>query len=140
MTTTEEVLADIPARPAPDAAVTFAGVFNQAADSAQAMAVVADEDDYAANALRSIADAATAEVPSIRDRATFQSFAASLGVRKDWHEPDEQALSAVPTPGPWGFDNAMTDATEHSVVFYKDDKPVARVNLATLCAWACQEN
>ena len=140
MTTIEDALNGLPARPAHEAAAQFAAAFAQAAVSAEAMAAVTGDDTYAADALRQIADASTVEVPTILTRDRFQQFAQAIKVRDNWHEPDEQDVDAVPTPGPWGFDNACGDATEHSVVFYVHGKPTARVSLATLCAWASQEN
>lgn len=67
----------------------------------------------------------------------LKEVAKELGVRHDWHEPDEQGVEAEVTG--CQFDNACADGggIELMVVFTKDGKPVAQVNLATLCAFAC---
>ena len=80
----------------------------------------------------------------ITSRARFIALAGELGVRMDWHEPDEQEVTAKV----WGssFDNCGTwphsetgvdsSVIEMYVMIYKEREPVAVVNLATLCAWA----
>lgn len=55
-----------------------------------------------------------------------------LGVRDDWHEPDEQDVSCH-VEG-CEFDNAGFD-TEMHVVLHQDGETY-RVNLATLLSWA----
>lgn len=93
----------------------------------------------------------------ITERAELVELAAELGVRPDWHEPNEQDLTAVVFGQ--SFDNAgfwpksvapgLEDvAQEMHVVLYRtewDDTgnissrdPIATVNLATLFAWAAQ--
>lgn len=86
------------------------------------------------------------EIPRIRDRAQLVALAEKLGVRPDWHEPDEQEVTAT-THG-IGFDNAGfwgkeyrssydgREFTEQYVILHKEGSPVAAVNLATLFAWA----
>ena len=69
-----------------------------------------------------------------------------LGVRPDWHEPDEQGLTATThgvsfdNAGFWGqeYRGGMsgTEFTEQYVTLHRDSQPVAHVNLATLFAWA----
>jgi hypothetical protein len=71
---------------------------------------------------------------TITNRAQLQQLARDLGVRKDWHEPDEQGVDAA--VGGEFLDNAGGVADELTVVIYKDDKEVATVNLATLLAFA----
>lgn len=75
----------------------------------------------------------------ITTRADLIELADELGVRPDWHEPDERDVTAIvkgatfdnagfwPEPGPY---------TEMHVIIRKNGKPVAAVNLATLFAWA----
>jgi len=83
----------------------------------------------------------------IVSRAELVALAAELGVRRDWHEPDEQGLT-VKVEGR-SFDNAgfwpTAEATaygmpassvEKHVIIRKDGQDVAAVNLATLFAWA----
>lgn len=97
----------------------------------------------------------------ITTRQSMIEFAREQGVRADWHEPDEQNLTAV-VKG-WDFDNAgfwgdpkFSDTNirncELHVLFYKTEydeltgqtervgAPIAAVNLATLCAWATGHN
>jgi hypothetical protein len=94
----------------------------------------------------------------IFQRWQLRKLAQRLGVRPDWHEPDEQCLTArvegksFDNAGFWPTQQYATgqlnpDIVEHHVIFstYKIDdetgEPVdiidiAAVNLATLCAWA----
>lgn len=89
----------------------------------------------------------------IDNRADFVAFARNMGVRPDWHEPDEQDLTARVEGTPFDFDNAgfwPTDPRDHTaelhVIFSERDesldgspmtgRDLACVNLATLCAWA----
>lgn len=70
-------------------------------------------------------------------------FKRNFGLRDDWHEPDEQDISARVT-GLY-FDNACgddpsTNDNELTVVLYKDDHcRVFAINLATLLAIASSE-
>ena len=87
-------------------------------------------------------------VRRITTRDQLIDLAKELEVGGDWHEPDEQDVTAT-THGV-NFDNAgfwadgrdhtgstpEEDYTELHVILHKDDKPVAAVNLATLFAWA----
>lgn len=98
------------------------------------------------------------EIITTRDQ--FIRFAQRMGVRPDWHEPDEQELTARVEGTPDDFDNAgfwpaengtrtpeglnWPSQVELHVIFSRTDelgKPVedlAAVNLATLCAWASE--
>jgi len=81
-----------------------------------------------------------------------------LGVRDDWHEPDESGVTAevhgvhLDNAGFWGShelemranDTTGTyrgrtgeDCMEFWVTILKDGKPVAEIDLATLFAFAC---
>lgn len=73
-------------------------------------------------------------VGHIPDRATLKKLALKLGVRDDWHEPDEEGLTVKITGKQ--FDNAGFD-TEYIVHLFKDGKEVGEINLATLFAYAC---
>jgi hypothetical protein len=82
---------------------------------------------------------------STRDK--LRSFAEKYGLREDWHEPDEQEVSAVVRGRK--LDNAYGD--EGSALYWPDEAPyekvvvlkvgreeVLQVNLATILALACQ--
>lgn len=83
----------------------------------------------------------------IQDREDLAFLANELGVRLDWHEPDEQNVTALAfgrSFGNDGFWGEPTDAYEYHVneqhvVLYKSEYPVASVNLATLFAWATED-
>lgn len=89
----------------------------------------------------------------ITTRVELVALARGLGVRPDWHEPDEQGVSARVFGQ--GFDNAMPPGlwmgnieqgqephAEQYVVLYEqaaeefEPTAVAAINLATLFAWA----
>ncbi|MEU0398361.1 hypothetical protein ABZ208_37585 [Streptomyces sp. NPDC006208] len=83
----------------------------------------------------------------ITTRAELTTLAHELGVRPDWHEPDEQDVT-VKVAGKQ-FDNAgfwprdgvtgmahYDEIEELHVTLYQNGQPVAAVNLATLFAWA----
>lgn len=70
-------------------------------------------------------------------------LAKELRVRPDWHEPDEQGVTArvagevFDNAGFWGDGHSGVDEELH-VNIYKGNHVVAQVNLATLCAWATE--
>jgi hypothetical protein len=79
----------------------------------------------------------------IRTKKELVELARELGVRPDWHEPDEQGVSAVVYGQ--SFDNAGFWDDQRSaglmheemyVILYVGGSPAASVNLATLFAWA----
>ena len=84
----------------------------------------------------------------IQTREDLRKVAALLGVRHDWHEPDEQNVTATVTGR--SFDNAgfwprelhrdlhkrVPGAIEMYVEIVQDGNVVAQVNLATLLAMA----
>lgn len=81
----------------------------------------------------------------VRTRGELHRAAEILGVRPDWHEPDEQGVTVqvlgtrFDNAGFWGMeflDEHAADRAELFVVLIKDGRPVAEVNLATLLAWA----
>lgn len=80
----------------------------------------------------------------IHTREEFVKLARTLGVRDDWHEPDEQEVTAevrggrFDNAGYWGAEDIGTVRSELHVVLSQSGKPVAAVNLADLCAWASQ--
>jgi len=74
-------------------------------------------------------------------------LARALGVRPDWHEPDEQNVTARVEGN--SFDNAgfwptyalpftAPESIEQHVIISKEGHDVAIVNLATLLAWASE--
>jgi hypothetical protein len=84
----------------------------------------------------------------VMTREQLDAVAAVLGVRPDWHEPDEQQVTAqvhgtdFDNAGFWGHGPRGELATygegrqELWIELFQDGKPVAEVNLATLLAWA----
>lgn len=79
----------------------------------------------------------------ITTRSEFKALATELGVRPDWHEPDEQGVTAqvrgrsFDNAGFWPVrDGYLASIVEKHVIISKDGEAVAAVNLATLCAWA----
>jgi hypothetical protein len=93
----------------------------------------------------------------ISTRAELVELARELGVRPDWHEPDEQGLTArvhgdsfdtAMGPGNWyGPGRDGVPRAEMHVILYRvltsaeyaggsEPTPLAVVNLATLFAWA----
>jgi hypothetical protein len=69
----------------------------------------------------------------------LQRVAQVLGVRKDWHEPDEQEVNAYVVGD--HLDNAMGSTTKHNhgelnVVITHYGENFAVINLATLLSWA----
>jgi hypothetical protein len=95
-----------------------------------------------------------ADIKRIITRAELVELARELKMRPDWHEPDEQEVTAKVRGG--SFDNAgswgegdflawtgmygarprLEESLELWVILYQDGQPVAEVNLATLFAWA----
>jgi len=89
----------------------------------------------------------------INSREQMQELAARLGVRKSWHEPDEQGVTALMhgTPGDldncgfWGHYKGELHTygegkQEMWVEIFADGKPAAEVNLASLLAWASERS
>jgi hypothetical protein len=92
------------------------------------------------------------DIPRINTRDDLVKLAKVLGVSRDWHEPDEQEVTAEVRGK--SFDNAGfgslqdeiemltrhgargSEAVEMYVILYQDGQPAAEVNLATLFAWA----
>jgi hypothetical protein len=95
-------------------------------------------------------------VKRINTQWELQNLAMELGVRPNWHEPDEQEVTArfygtsFDNAGFWGGDELAhrvklraegieltNDSLEMWVALFKDGERVAEVNLATLFAIAC---
>lgn len=82
----------------------------------------------------------TTTIRTIDTRDDLAGLAARLRVRPDWHEPDEQQVSARVIGE--RLDNAMGAAVEpgnvgeFNVVIAQNGRDVAVVNLATLLAFA----
>lgn len=87
----------------------------------------------------------------IETKAEFAEFAREIGVRSNWHEPDEQDITArvegtsFDNAGFWPRLDLVGTSTESirelHVIFSRnpDGEPpedLAVVNLATLCSWA----
>lgn len=83
----------------------------------------------------------------IQTRDELRELAKDLGVRPDWHEPDEQGVTAVvyghqfDNAGFWPLDGIYTRAEilEQHAVLIRSGVAVAAVNLATLFAWASEK-
>lgn len=107
------------------------------------------------------ADAGTLEMKIITRQSELADLADELGVRFDWHEPDEQGLSArvegsnFDNAGHWPTqDTAYPDHVELHVILSqapectgmcgveclcdREPRDVAAINLATLLAWASE--
>ena len=78
----------------------------------------------------------------INTRAELIELARELGVRNDWHEPDEQEITATThgvhfdNAGFWPTEEVRIGEPEQYVILYKEGDAVAAVNLATLFSWA----
>lgn len=86
-----------------------------------------------------------ANVPRIDMRADLIALKRELGVRDDWHEPDERDVDvevhgvSFDNAGFWPAEEnpfAAPEIIEHYVIVRRGGHPVAMVNLATLFAWA----
>ena len=91
----------------------------------------------------------------IQTKEELQLLALYLGVRDDWHEPDEQDLTVeihgteFDNAGFWGsrevklqekdnfYSKGYKPMLEIWVTICKGGKPIAEVNMATLLAFAC---
>lgn len=90
----------------------------------------------------------------IETKAEFAEFAREIGMKSNWHEPDEQDITArvegtsFDNAGFWprpDFVGTQSEIIrEMHVIFSRDRDDIegnpredlAMVNLATLCAWA----
>lgn len=91
------------------------------------------------------------EIKRINTKVDLKQLAQDLGVRHDWHEPDEQEVTARVKGA--HLDNAFgstakdyishdyaegpVDYGEYNVIISQDGQEVAVVNLASLLAFAC---
>lgn len=83
------------------------------------------------------------KIIGIQTPEDLDALADDLGVRADWHEPDEQNVSAYIRGN--HLDNAMgstmrdigddNSSGEFNIVIQKDGEDVAVINLATLLSW-----
>jgi len=81
------------------------------------------------------------------NREELAYFANEVGTRLDWHEPDEQNLTALhfgrsfDNAGFWGdsADAYQATVSEQHIVLYVREYPMVSVNLATLFAWATED-
>lgn len=83
------------------------------------------------------------EAVRINTREQLEELAEHLGVRENWHEPDENDVTAevrgssFDNAGFWGREDlAGKDREELHVVLFRNGDEVAMVNLATLFAFA----
>lgn len=78
----------------------------------------------------------------VNDRAELIALARVLGVRSNWHEPDEQSVEAhvlgsgFDNAGFWPLETGREAVTELYVALTWHYTTVAYVNLANLFAWA----
>ena len=91
-------------------------------------------------------------VVRVTERGQLSKVATFLGVRDDWHEPDEYEVTAevrgttFDNAGLWGETRPRdpflpwVSSEELHVVLKQDGEPVAEVNLADLFAWATGYN
>jgi hypothetical protein len=93
-----------------------------------------------------------ADIKRINTRAELKELARELGVRPDWHEPDERGVNALVSghmldnAGFWGVDGVGTVPAAYQELWVTITQkseydgnaiPVAEVNLAMLLAWSC---
>lgn len=90
------------------------------------------------------------DIRRITTREELVELARELGVRDDWHEPDEQDLAAkvfgsrFDNSGDWAIWTETADQELHVIIYRTQQRagrnvpvePVAAVNIATLLAWA----
>jgi hypothetical protein len=85
-------------------------------------------------------ETSTTAIERIHSARELAALAHTLGVRRDWHEPDEQEVDVELVGLTHQLDNAMgADAKgefEPNVVIWQGERPMAVVNLADLLAWA----
>lgn len=84
----------------------------------------------------------------LRSKEQLEEFRRTYGLRKDWHEPDNEDVDAkvigqhFDNTGCWGYDreDLPMDAPwrEMTVLLFVKGDPVAEANLADLLAWACR--
>ncbi len=106
-----------------------------------------EADDYRPQRFLPTADI-DVDMHQINSAADLMDLHEGYGLRDDWHEPDNNGITAYVTGN--HLDNAMGPTTEHAhgelnvVIAYEQDsegsvrvyKPVAVINLATLLSWA----
>jgi hypothetical protein len=92
------------------------------------------------------------EIRRISTRDDLVALANELGVRSDWHEPDNQGVTAevrgasFDNAGFWGIRDEADSLARHGhggakgvemyVVIHQEDGLTAEINLATLFSWA----
>jgi len=89
------------------------------------------------------ADKVPVNIRHITNQVDLELLAEELGVRSDWHEPDEQGLTldfngkSFGNDGVWGHKVAIApDSLEQYITIRKNDQPIAELNMATLLSWA----
>ena len=74
----------------------------------------------------------------------LMELATELGVRTDWHEPDERDLTArvegvsFDNAGFWPAGRYSAEIVEQHVILSQNGHDAAAINLATLLAWASE--
>lgn len=82
----------------------------------------------------------------VLERRDLLFFAKKAKIGEDWHEPDEQDITArlfgdsFDNTGSWARDQELyySIIEEHHAVLYYKQYPVIAVNIATLFAWATE--
>lgn len=90
--------------------------------------------EAAAFHLRDALDSASLRIARPEGPAELAALADQLGLRADWHEPDEVNVRALTTG--LRFNNSGNTSLEQLVILYRDDEPIAQVTLVDLFAWA----
>lgn len=67
-------------------------------------------------------------------KGQLRQLCETIGIGTDWHNASANGITAKFTPGP--LDNAMGDESEATLEIHKGDTLQAKINLATLLAWA----
>ena len=76
------------------------------------------------------------DITEVNDKEELILRKEKLGVRDDWHEPDEQGVTVMVTGD--NFDNAGV-GNEMKVLVMKEGVPIFGINLATLFSLATKE-
>ena len=78
----------------------------------------------------------TRKIPTITSLKEFREMSKRIGARQDWHEPDEEEIDIHFVGN--HLDNAFCDDTagEYTLILTKAGRNFAKINLATLLAYA----
>lgn len=87
------------------------------------------------------------EPQRIETAEELEALRADYGITSDWHEPDENGISAIvhgrvlDTAGHWPRateKERRAEITELYVTLQHEGEPIAYVNIALLLQWACR--